>query len=56
MPTKKQILEAAASYANAEVALDRAADYTERREALFTSFTAWDSLEKLVTEATEGPF
>lgn len=56
MITKKQILEAVAAYAAYEVELERATDYADRREALFNSYSSWDALEKLVTEATEGPF
>ena len=56
MPTKKQILDAASAYANAEANLADSRDFTERRESLFAAFTAWDNLEKLIEEATEGPF
>ena len=56
MPTKKQILDAASEYGQAEIYLERAVEYAERREALIATHIAWDKLEKLVTEATDGPF
>lgn len=56
MPTRQQILDAVADYVNAEINLERTSLSYERREALVTAFERLDALEKLVTEATEGPF
>ena len=56
MPTKKQILDAVANYTNAEINLERTTEQSERREALYATWERLDELEKLVTEATEGPF
>jgi len=56
MPSKKEILDAAYEYGQVEIYLERAVYYSDRREALISAHIAWDKLEKLVTEATEGPF
>ena len=57
MPTKEEILNAAVKYANTEVELTYSGDrYLARRESIQAVHLAWNELEKLVTEATEGPF
>ena len=56
MPTKQQLLDAINDYVNAEINLERLTDQSDRREALYTAWNNLNELEKLVMEATEGPF
>ena len=54
MPTKNQLLEAIAEYTRAEIELNSTQPGQERREALYCTWSAWNELEKLLAEATEG--